>query len=105
MYYLNRSVNKNFKPQALFFLVPLPLKRPVYNAFKIAVYAALGFQLESKSNGLLLARHESGSRTPQTVIPTHFSTAKQPLTTYDSTIISTHARSVIRENRLEKDLH
>jgi len=47
----------------------------------IALYAGFGLKLASKRRGVLLARHESGSRTPQDVIPTQLDTARQALAT------------------------
>ena len=53
----------------------------VPNAATSELYAALGLKLESKSSGVMLARHESLSLIPQEVIPMQFLTARQPFMT------------------------
>src|SRR5690349_1830074 len=42
---------------------------PPFRASKAAVYAAFSLPLPSNSSGVPLARHESESRIPQTVMP------------------------------------
>lgn len=55
---------------------------PAYeSAWMTAVYAGLGLKFASNSSGFEDALHESGSRTPQLVMPTHAGTARQALTT------------------------
>jgi hypothetical protein len=43
-----------------------------YKAAIIALYAGFGLKLESKRRGVLADLQESWSRTPHTVMPTHF---------------------------------
>jgi len=48
---------------------------PALSALRTAVYAAFLFPLPSKSSGDSPLRQESGSRTPQTVMPVQRATA------------------------------
>src|SRR5688572_13870377 len=50
------------------------------SALSTALYAAFFCPLELKSSGFCEARHESLSRTPQTVMPRQRETARQSLT-------------------------
>src|SRR5689334_14453210 len=53
---------------------------PLFKASRAAVYAAFLFPLPSNSSGVPLARHESESRMPHTVIPLQRVTARQART-------------------------
>lgn len=85
--HLQTTSRKIYTPRVLFRLqtfaihVRFSYNNFDYNATSIALYAGFGEKLASNSKGLLLALQESGSLTPQTVIPTHLAWFRQALTT------------------------
>jgi hypothetical protein len=54
---------------------------PAFSAARTASYAGFLLPLPSNSRGVPLARQESGSRMPHTVMPAQRATARQALTT------------------------
>lgn len=61
---------------------PLKMSLHACRVCTIALYAALGEKLESNKRGVVLALHESVSRTPQTVIPTQVETSRHACVTF-----------------------